>query len=214
MAAILIVEDDRALAEAIACLLRNAGHSPILALDAHSALREATDLPDLILLDLVLPDLPGEEVLHCLKSRLETADIPVLVLTGYPEAAARLRILGTPGLVGVYLKPISGTQLRQVVDAALASTRQQGANDDVQRQRHGDLIRRLIVEGPDALVFHVYRRVHADRMRVRRPVVTDALTWTEIAEWARVEGLLDADQARLLRRCQLYESHHPRGGTA
>lgn len=213
MAAILIVEDDRGLAEAIACLLRKAGHSPILALDAHSALREAADLPDLILLDLVLPDLPGEEVLHRLKSQLETADIPVLVLTGYPEAATRLRILGTPGLVGVYLKPISGTQLRQVVEAALASTRQQGADDTVQRQRHGDLIRRLIVEGPDALVFHVYRRLHADRMRARGPISTDALTWTEIGEWARVEGLLDGEEARLLRRQPSSRLQGARGGS-
>lgn len=214
MAAILIVEDDKALAEAVAYMLRQAGHSPVLAPDACTALREAADLPDLILLDLVLPDLPGEEVLRRLRGQPETADIPVLVLTGYPDAAARLRPPGTRGVVGIQLKPVSGTQLCQVVDAALVGTAGQGADADSQRQRQGDLIRRIIVEGPDALVFHVYRRVHADRMRVRRPVVTDALTWTEIAEWAKREGLLDAEQARLLRRCRPDEPHDPRGGTA
>jgi DNA-binding response OmpR family regulator len=203
MAMILIVEDDRVLAEAVVHLLRKAGHSPVLAADARTALREALDLPDLILLDLVLPDLPGEEILHHLQSQLETAGIPVLVLTGYPEAAARLKKPGTGGVVGVYLKPISGTQLRQAVDAALAGTAGQDAHDDAQRQRQRELIERLIREGPDALSFHVYRRLNADRVKARGSPSAEVLTWTEIAEWARHERLLDAEQARLLRRWRL-----------
>jgi DNA-binding response OmpR family regulator len=56
MAAILIVEDDELVAGQMARTLRKAGHVPILAPDARSALDEAVDRPDVILLDLGLPD--------------------------------------------------------------------------------------------------------------------------------------------------------------
>ncbi len=45
------------------------------------------------------------------------------------------------------------------------------------------------------MVFHMDRRVSADRTRNRGVNATEVLTWAEIAEWARVEGLLDAEQA-------------------
>src|SRR5574341_1164484 len=117
MAAILIVEDDQSLAWAEARVLRQAGHTPIHAPDAHTALQEAADRPDLILLDLRLPDLPGEEVLRRLKSRPETAQIPVLVITGYPEAAAQLRAAGEASVVDILLKPFASMRLSQMVES-------------------------------------------------------------------------------------------------
>ena len=50
------------------------------------------------------------------------------------------------------------------------------------------------------MVFHVDRRVSADRTRNRGVNATEVLTWAEIAEWAKREGLLDAEQARVFRR--------------
>lgn len=66
--------------------------------------------------------------------------------------------------------------------------------------RTWELIRRLIAEGPDRIAYHAYRRVTADRIPAGTSLPTEALSWPEIAEWAQQEGLLDAEQARLLRR--------------
>jgi DNA-binding response OmpR family regulator len=201
MAAILIVEDDSQLAWLEARILRQAGHTPILAPDARSALQEAADRPDIILLDLGLPDLPGEEVLWRLKSRPETAHIPVLVITGMTEAAARLAASGKGSVVDILLKPFSSARLSQMVEAVLADQQREGAHGgSPSQERQKELIQHLIVQGPDALVFHVYRRLRADRMGTKSSHSADALTWTEIAEWARCEHLLDAEQASLLRR--------------
>src|SRR3990172_2193614 len=115
MAAILIVEDDGLVAGHVARTLRQAGHTPILASDARSALQEAADRPDIILLDLGLPDLPGEELLRRLKSRPETAKIPVLVITGRKEAAAQLRKTEKGNVADILLKPVSSAQLREAV---------------------------------------------------------------------------------------------------
>jgi DNA-binding response OmpR family regulator len=204
MATILIVEENRTLAGFEARILREAGHTTILAADARSALLEAAAGPDLILLALGLPDLPGAEVLRRLKSQPETARIPVLVITGLTEDAAQLRTTARGMVVDILLKPVSSSRLRELVEAALADRPAQAADVQAQAHQHQrELIGQLIVEGSDALVFHVHRRLCADRTRRRRSSTSaDPLTWTEIAEWGKHELLLDAEQARLLRRRQ------------
>jgi DNA-binding response OmpR family regulator len=215
MAAILIVEDDQSLAWAEARILRQAGHTPIHAPDARTALQEAADRPDLILLDLGLPDLPGEEVLRRLKSRPETAQIPVLVITGYPEAAAQLRAAEEASRVDILLKPFASMRLSQMVESILSESPAQDAEEGSPLlHRQQGLIRRLIEQGPDSLVFHVYRRLRADRVRTKNAVSAEALTWTEIAEWAKREGLLDPEQASLLRRPWRAGPEGGRTGTA
>ena len=69
-ARILIVEDEPAIGELIAVNLRHAGYTPVLAHDAASA-RQQIDaaLPDLLLLDWMLPDSPGIELARRLLSR-------------------------------------------------------------------------------------------------------------------------------------------------
>jgi DNA-binding response OmpR family regulator len=201
MAAILIVASDGALAKHMVRTLRQAGHTPILAPDARSALQEAPGCADLILLDVPLPDLPGEDMLRRLERRAETAHIPVLAFTAGTEAAAQLRGAAKGSAAHILLKPVSGAQLLAAVHSALAGQKEEDADAlRLARQRQQDLIRRLILEGSDPLVFHVHRRLCADRTGIRGPIARDALTWAEIAEWARHEGLVDADQARLLRR--------------
>jgi DNA-binding response OmpR family regulator len=215
MAAILIVEDDDSLALAEARILRQAGHIPIHAPDARTALQAAADRPDLILLDLRLPDLPGEELLQRLKSRPETAQIPVLVITGYPEAAAHLRAAEEASVVDILLKPFATTRLSQMVESILSESSAQDLEEGILlSQRQEGIIRRLIEQGPDSLVFHVYRRLRADRVGRKSSVSTDALTWTEIAEWAKREGLLDPEQASVLRRPWRAGPEGGRTGTA
>lgn len=211
MAAILIVENDRQVAGHLAHTMREAGHTPIIASDARSALQEAMDCPDIVLFDLGLPDITGEELLQFLKSRPETAQIPVLVITGKREAATQLRESGKAWESEILLKPVSEAQLRQAVDAALVG--QQELDADALRlaqERQGQLILRLIVEGPDPLVFHTCRRLSLDRLGGRGSLSGEALTWADIAEWAKRERLLDAEEAHLLRRIPLARSRKAR----
>jgi DNA-binding response OmpR family regulator len=79
---ILLVEDDRFLRRAAEASLKRNGFTVLTAADGEQALRMVTGEPfDLILLDLILPKLPGFEVLRSLKSSTETASIPVIVLS-------------------------------------------------------------------------------------------------------------------------------------
>ena len=139
-----------------------------------------------------------------LKSQPETARIPVLVITGLTEDSAQLGATARGMVVDILLTPFLSSRLRELVEAALADRPAQAADVQAQAHQHQrELIGQLIVEGSDALVFHVQRRLCADRTRRRRSTTSaDPLTWTEIAEWGKHELLLDADQARLLRRRQ------------
>ena len=91
MASILIVEEDGVLARQMARTLRQAGHRPTLVSAVDAALREVEAQPDVILLDLEVPELPEAAVLDRLHRRPETVRRPMLASTGRHEAALRLR---------------------------------------------------------------------------------------------------------------------------
>jgi CheY-like chemotaxis protein len=202
MAATLIVEEDGVLARQMVRTLRQAGHLPTLASTAQAALREAGERPDVIVLDLELLDVRGEELLARLESHPETAHIPVLAITWQREAALHQKEVGR--VADVLRKPLSGVQLREAVDSIVATQGQPTAEAlRRDRQQQGNLIRRLLVEGSDPLVLHIARRVCADRTGARCSNRAEALTWAEIADWGRREGLLDVEQARLIRRVPL-----------
>jgi len=79
---ILLVEDDRFLRRACEASLRQRGFTVVPAMDGEEGLRLArSETPDLILLDLLMPRLPGIEVLRALKADAATKGIPVLVLS-------------------------------------------------------------------------------------------------------------------------------------
>jgi two-component system, OmpR family, phosphate regulon response regulator PhoB len=82
MARILIIEDERDLAELLAFNLQQAGYATTLAHDGVDGLAKAlTDPPDLAILDLMLPGLLGTEVCRRLRQERATASVPVLMLT-------------------------------------------------------------------------------------------------------------------------------------
>lgn len=82
MKKILFIEDDPGLQKALCEALKSAGYEVASALDGEEGLRlSRRDIPNLILLDLILPKKDGFEVLRDLKSDLRTASIPVIVLT-------------------------------------------------------------------------------------------------------------------------------------
>jgi CheY-like chemotaxis protein len=93
MIRILLVEDSKFLRLATERALTRAGYQTSSAADGAEALRLAhANLPDLILLDMLLPKMSGPDVLKALKLDPATKSIPVVVMTGLSEKnAARLR---------------------------------------------------------------------------------------------------------------------------
>lgn len=82
MKKILFIEDDPGMQKALCEALRGAGYEIISAFDGEEGLRLAQrDIPDMVLLDLILPKKDGFEVLRELKGDSRTLGIPVIVLT-------------------------------------------------------------------------------------------------------------------------------------
>jgi CheY-like chemotaxis protein len=89
MTKILLVEDSKFMRIATERALARAGYEVTTAIDGEHAIECARLLrPDLILLDLLLPKLPGPEVLKALKGDSSTASIPVVILSGMSEKNA------------------------------------------------------------------------------------------------------------------------------
>jgi CheY-like chemotaxis protein len=90
METIRLVEDSKFLSIATERVLSKAGYTVVTAGDGEEALSMAIIyLPDLILLDMLLPKLSGPEVLRSLKRVSRTAHIPVVVLSGLPQTNER-----------------------------------------------------------------------------------------------------------------------------
>ena len=86
MKTILLIEDEGALQKTMSDVLSQEGYEVFLALDGEIGLRLAKEkIPDLILLDLVLPKIMGFEVLQQLRKDEGTKDIPVIILTNLED---------------------------------------------------------------------------------------------------------------------------------
>ena len=108
---ILLVEDDPLLRHAFRLLLEDAGYEVHEAGTAAQALDEAaTRKPALVLLDLGLPDRPGLDVARELSSRADTANIPIVALTGRVGAAEQ-RACMEAGCTQYITKPVEPREL-------------------------------------------------------------------------------------------------------
>src|SRR4051812_250447 len=88
---ILIIDDEQDVIDLLSLHLRKAGYALSTATEAASGLRFAREeLPALIILDLMLPRMPGLEICKLLKTDLATQNIPVLMLTAKAEEIDRI----------------------------------------------------------------------------------------------------------------------------
>jgi two-component system phosphate regulon response regulator PhoB len=133
MKTILIIEDEKDLAELLAYNLEHEGFRTVTALDGLSGLDRATVLvPDLVLLDLMLPGMPGTEICKTLKKNPKTAPIPVIVLTAKGEEIDR--VIGFEiGADDYVVKPFSTRELLLRVKAVLRRTRPEKAGSGIIR---------------------------------------------------------------------------------
>lgn len=131
---VLIVDDDEAKRHAISKILRRGGYTIREVATGLEALRAATDRPDLIVLDVKLPDLSGFEVCRRIKSDPATAAIPVLhISTTFVDIEDRVQGLegGADGYLTDVLEPVellatvkALLRARQAEEAAQISSRQ------------------------------------------------------------------------------------------
>jgi len=113
---ILVVEDDRDIAELISRSLATSGYEVTVASRAKDAIEQARKRkPDLITLDIYLPDADGFEVLQHLKTDSDTASIPVVIVSVMPDHREGLRL----GAVDYLTKPIDPTRLVSAVNRVL-----------------------------------------------------------------------------------------------
>jgi CheY-like chemotaxis protein len=116
---VLIAEDDAALRRLAAECVDRRGHEVLQAEDGIQACAVAeADRPDLVLLDLLLPRRDGYAVLLFLRSRPETRDTTVLLLSGEP-AEEQLEVARALGADGYLSKPFTPAGLTEAVEAAL-----------------------------------------------------------------------------------------------
>jgi two-component system phosphate regulon response regulator PhoB len=120
MGRILVIEDESDLRQVLDYNLRQTGHDVIAAALGQEGLRLAREhRPDLVVLDLMLPDLAGTEVCKALKRDPATTDIPVLMLTAKGEEIDR--VLGFElGAEDYVVKPFSVRELLLRIQALLA----------------------------------------------------------------------------------------------
>ena len=113
---VLVVEDDPSVRGLLQTLLVAEGYTVSTASDGLGGLGQmAATRPDLLLLDLVMPDLGGVRVIQELREDPELARIPVLVVTGHEEAVPDMR--AQLGEDNVFLKPFAVGELLARVGA-------------------------------------------------------------------------------------------------
>ena len=120
---VLVVEDSEPIRTAFTILLEESGYTVAAAPTGADAVRLAGGerTPDLVLLDLGLPDISGIEVARSIKGNPATRDIPVVALTGRDDDGSREALLAA-GCSAFLLKPVDTQALIRALPGYIANT--------------------------------------------------------------------------------------------
>lgn len=116
---ILIVEDEESLLKLESILLSSKGYSVVGVMDGKSALEEvSTNRPDLIVLDIMLPEMDGFEVCRHIKENPSSKDIPVVMLTAKKSNSdvERGKLCGAEAYI---TKPFKSAKVIEVIEGLL-----------------------------------------------------------------------------------------------
>jgi two-component system phosphate regulon response regulator PhoB len=210
---VLVVEDEDALATLLHYNLEKEGYDVAVAGDGEEALLLVDErLPDLVVLDWMLPKVSGIEVCRRLRSRAETRNVPIIILTARGEETDRIRGLDT-GADDYVVKPFSMTELTARIRAVLRRIRPGLAED---RIRHGDItvdrvahrVRRASREvhlGPTEFRLLDYLMQHPGRVFSREQLL-DAVWGSDVYVEART---VDVHVGRLRKALNLDDEQDP-----
>ena len=118
---ILIVEDSNDCRDLLATFIKHSGYDAIEADSGREAIGKAFEMhPDLILMDLYLPDIIGDKIIARLKANPATRDIPVIITTTLLKRTTRNHAQHA-GAAEILEKPFSITTMREVLDRYLTT---------------------------------------------------------------------------------------------
>lgn len=128
MKKILIIEDDATLREELRLLLENGGYAPCVTTDFENAADQAAQLrPDLVLLDILLPDANGQSILREIRSG---SDIPVIMLTSRSTDADEI-LSRSSGADDYVTKPYNPALLLLRIETVLRRTGWRGSEEEL-----------------------------------------------------------------------------------
>ena len=210
---ILVVEDEDTLSTLLSYNLEKEGYKVAVAADGEEGLMLVDERqPDLVVLDWMLPKVSGIEVCRRLRSRAETRNLPIIMLTARGEESDRIRGLDT-GADDYITKPFSMTELTARIRAVLRRIRPGLAED---RIRHGDIVidrvahrvkreGREIHLGPTEFRLLDYLMQHPGRVFSREQLL-DAVWGSDVYVEART---VDVHIGRLRKALNLTEEVDP-----
>jgi two-component system phosphate regulon response regulator PhoB len=210
---ILVVEDEDALATLLQYNLEKEGYQVLVAGDGEEALVSVDEkLPDLIVLDWMLPKISGIEVCRRLRQRPESRNVPIIMLTARGEESDRIRGLDT-GADDYVVKPVSMSELAARVRAVMRRLRPGLAEDEVRCgdiviDRVGHRVRRAGKEvhlGPTEFRLLDYLMRHPGRVLSREQLL-DAVWGSDVYVEART---VDVHIGRLRKALNLPETEDP-----
>lgn len=139
MKKILIIEDDEHIIELLTFNVENNGYSVMTATDGHDGLEKAlNELPDLILLDLMLPGIDGIDICNKLKNKDRTKDIPIIMLTAKGHESDK--ILGLElGADDYMTKPFSVRELMTRIKVVMRRYNHEATKASMDKIVVGDL---------------------------------------------------------------------------
>ena len=206
VATILLVDDEPAITENLAPLLRRAGFEVVVAHDGDEALRRVRSIPpDLVVLDVLLPGTDGRAVLR--QVRQEQRQVPIILLTQVGESGERAMAL-EEGADDYLNKPFDPHELVARIRAVLRRRPTTGTSlANAQRLRSGDVVldrasQRVFRDGtevlltPRATILLAYFMTHPDEVMTRERLLEEVWGWafpagtrsvdTRVAELRRV----------------------------
>jgi DNA-binding response OmpR family regulator len=118
---ILVVDDEKEVVHALTVILQRSGYETIATTKGREALRLAKELlPDLVILDVVMPDMRGEEIKRLLSEDAETSSIPTIFLTAVLTKEDEKFLKTLTGQVRSLAKPVSSEDLLEAVKAVFS----------------------------------------------------------------------------------------------
>jgi DNA-binding response OmpR family regulator len=124
---ILVVDDEDDILQFLELVLREKGYDVVTAASGQEALTRAQiEKPDLVLLDIMMPQMDGWEVLKLLRVDDETADIPVAMLSARTEAKDRVQGL-QEGAIDYICKPFALQELLEKIGTIFGQVEERGA---------------------------------------------------------------------------------------
>lgn len=120
MAKILVVDDDDSFRSFLEELLGRTGYEVVSAPNGTNGIEQAAqELPDLIILDVMMPDMSGGMTAHHLSENIATKDIPIIFLTSIISEEQEMMVDNKDGSYQFLAKPIRAERLLEEVEKAL-----------------------------------------------------------------------------------------------